>query len=146
MRPSRFWVHVFRIGRKVPKKTSEVEIHLQHASGFLRISSIALEEGETNVAATLAINSAIRSKDAICVFWFGISKHGHDHLGAKAELRRVPEIGKKLETLFSRIAAGKTDAEYSATTVSASLAVQTVERAGIMFDLVHRQIFSSARS
>lgn len=129
----------------MPRKTPEVEIHLRHANGFLRIANLALQQGETNVAATLAINSAIRSKDAICVFWFESSRHTQDHMTAKAELRRVPEIGKKLETLFSRIASGKNDAEYSASTVTLPAATQTVERASSMLELVQAQIFTFQR-
>lgn len=123
-----------------------MEIHLQHANSFLRIAQHALIEGESNVATTLAINSAIHSKDAICVFWFNSSKHSQDHSAASKELRRVPDLGKKLDTLFSRIASGKNDAEYAATFVSDSTAKQAVERAEVMLEIVRQQIFASSRN
>jgi multidrug resistance efflux pump len=125
----------------LPKRTAEVEIHLKHAAGFLRIAELALDKAENNVATTLAVNSAIRSKDAICVFWFGSSQHGRDHASAKSELRRVPELGAKLESSFSRILAGKSDAEYAATEVSKTQAADSVRRATNMLELVREQIF-----
>lgn len=122
-----------------------MEIHLQHANSFLRIAQHALMEGGANVATTLAINSAIHSKDAVCVFWFDTSKHSQDHAAASKELRRVPDVGKKLDVMFSRIVSGKNDAEYAATFVSDSTAKQAVERAGAMLEIIHQQIFGSLR-
>lgn len=130
----------------MPKKTAEVEIHLQHANSFLKIAKYALMEGEAYVATTLAINSAIHSKDAICVFWFDTSKHSQDHSSASKELRRVPDLGKKLDLMFSRIASGKNDAEFAATFVSNSTAKQAVERAEVMLEIIQAQIFASSRN
>jgi uncharacterized protein (UPF0332 family) len=109
--------------------SSEAKIHLELADSFLAVAKTALDDGHFNVAATLAVNSAIHSKDAICLVFHKYSKRSPDHQVARRELRAIPNIGNELEMTFSRILAVKNTSEYASVIIGPSKAQDAVKRA-----------------
>lgn len=118
----------------------EAKIHLELADSFLTVAKTALEDGHFNVAATLAVNSAIHSKDAICIVFHKYSKRSADHQAARRELRAIPNIGNELEMTFSRILAVKNISEYASVIIAPSKAQDAVKRATSFIDTVKELI------
>jgi len=75
---------------------AEARTHLELGQQFLIIATHALEKGFANVAATLCINAAIHSKDAICLSEFGSSHRNLPHDMAGKQLRGIPGVGPGL--------------------------------------------------
>lgn len=121
----------------------EVKLHLQLAEQFLTEGWRAFNAGSLNPAATLAINSVIHAKDAICIFEFGISTTNVSHISGANELARIKAIGQDLATGFKRILEDKTLVEYGPTLLTSAAARTKLERADRFLDKVSRHLSTS---
>lgn len=118
----------------------EAKLHLVLAEQFLTEGWRAFEAGSWNSAATLAINSVIHAKDAVCIFEFGISTTSASHVSGASELARIKDVGLELATGFRRILEDKTLVEYAPTLLTASAAKIKLERAERFLDKVRRHL------
>jgi hypothetical protein len=115
---------------------AEARTHLELGQQFLIIATHALENGYANVAATLCINAAIHSKDAICLSEFGSSHRNLPHDMAGKQLRGIPGVGPGLSSGYSRFLRGKSEVEYSSVFISQEAASTTLKRTEAFFQVV----------
>lgn len=121
----------------------EAKLHLQLAEQFLTEGWRSFEAGSWNPAATLAINSVIHAKDAICIFEFGISTTNASHISGANELARIKSIGQDLATGFRRIMEDKTVVEYGPISLTPAAARIKLERADRFLDKVRLHLSAS---
>jgi hypothetical protein len=115
---------------------AEARTHLELGQQFLIIATHALEHGYANVAATLCINAAIHSNDAICLSEFGSSHRNLPYDMAGKQLRGIPGVGPGLSSGYSRILRGKSEVEYSSAFISQEAAATTLKRTEAFFQVV----------
>ena len=120
----------------MPLGTSEVRTQLELGQQFLRVAEDALALGYANVAATLSINAVSHSKDSICLFEFGESHRNLPHDQAGKQLQRIPRVGPRLSSSYSRILRGKTEVEYSSVFISEEAASATLKRTRAFLEVV----------
>ena len=119
---------------------AEAKLHLALAKQFQSEGWRAFDAGSFNAAATLAINSAIHAKDAICIHDFGISSTNVSHISGVDELARVKGIGPELATGFRRILEDKTVVEYGPALLTSAAAKLKLDRAERFLYRIHRHL------
>lgn len=120
----------------------QARAHLVKARQFLDAAELTLDADLYDAAASSAVSAGINAKDAICLRLVGKTTKGEDHKRAVGELARAGQIGKELESTFSRLLGLKTTAQYQAKAVARGDAVKAVEWATRMVDTAGQVVSS----
>ena len=105
---------------------ADARAHLAKAREFLEAAELSNELGLHNAATSSAVNSAINSKDVICLALTGRTNKTENHNEAVAELKSAGQPGRAVAASFGRLLSLKPKSQYQAASISATDATKAV--------------------